>query len=46
MLANHKVAADGAPSEALAAGVIEAAYGVTFRHVTIEGVPQPVAWER
>jgi iron complex transport system ATP-binding protein len=46
VLANHKVAADGHPSTALAAGVIEAAYGVTFRHVTIDGIPQPVAWER
>lgn len=46
VLADHKVAADGPPSVALAAGVIEAAYGVTFRHVTIDGIPQPVAWER
>ena len=46
VLAGHKIAADGPPSTALAAGVIEAAYGVTFRHITIDGVPQPVAWER
>ena len=46
VLANHKVAADGPPAVALAAGVIEAAYGVTFRHVTIDGISQPVAWER
>lgn len=46
VLAARKVAADGPPSTALAAGVIEAAYGVTFRHITIDGVPQPVAWER
>ena len=46
VLANHKVAADGAPAVAFAAGVIEAAYGVTFRHVTIDGISQPVAWER
>ena len=46
VLAGHKIAADGPPPTALAAGVIEAAYGVTFRHITIDGVPQPVAWER
>jgi iron complex transport system ATP-binding protein len=46
VLANHKVSADGPPAVALAAGVIEAAYGVTFRHVTIDGISQPVAWER
>lgn len=46
VLANRKVAADGPPAVALAAGVIEAAYGVTFRHVTVDGVPQPVAWEK
>lgn len=46
VLANHKVAADGPPNVALAAGIIDAAYGVTFRHVMVDGVPQPVAWER
>ena len=46
VLADHKVAADGPPDIALAAGVIDTAYGVTFRHITIDGVPQPVAWER
>lgn len=46
VLADHKVAADGPPDMALAAGVIDAAYGVTFRHITVDGVPQPVAWER
>lgn len=46
VLANHKVAADGPPAIALAAGVIDTAYGVTFRHVTVDGVLQPVAWER
>ena len=46
VLANHKVAADGPPAVALAAGVIDAAYGVTFRHVIIDGISQPVAWER
>lgn len=46
VLANHAVAADGPPAVALAAGVIEAAYGVTFRHLIVDGIPQPVAWER
>ena len=46
VLADHKVAADGPPGVALAADVIDAAYGVKFRHVTVDGVPQPVAWER
>jgi iron complex transport system ATP-binding protein len=46
VLADHRVAADGPPSTALAGAVIEAAYGVTFRHVTIDGILQPVAWER
>jgi ABC-type hemin transport system ATPase subunit len=46
VLADHKVAADGPPGVALAAGVIDVAYGVRFRHLTLSGVPQPVAWER
>ena len=46
VLASNKVAADGPPSVALAASVIESAYGVTFRHLTVDGIPQPVAWER
>ena len=46
VLADHRVAADGPPSTALAGDVIETAYGVTFRHVVIDGILQPVAWER
>lgn len=46
VLANTKVAADGPPSTALAANVIDAAYGVGFRHILVDGVMQPVAWER
>ena len=46
VLANHKVEADGTADVALAASVIDAAYGVTFRHLTVDGIPQPVAWER
>lgn len=46
VLADAKVAADGPPEEALRADVVDAAYGVGFRHVTIDGVVQPVAWQR
>lgn len=46
VLANAGIAADGPPAEAMGAGVIDAAYGVGFRHVMIDGVVQPVAWER
>lgn len=46
VLASHKIAADGPPGVALAAGVIDVAYGVTFRHVAVDGIAQPVAWER
>jgi iron complex transport system ATP-binding protein len=46
VLADAKVAADGPPEAALRAEVIDAAYGVGFRHVTIDGVVQPVAWQR
>lgn len=46
VLAEARVAADGPPETALRAEVVDAAYGVGFRHVTIDGVLQPVAWER
>lgn len=46
VLANRVVAADGPPAAALVAHVIDAAYGVGFRHVQVDGVMQPVAWER
>jgi iron complex transport system ATP-binding protein len=46
VLANAGIAADGLPVEALGAGVIDAAYGIGFRHVEVDGVMQPVAWER
>jgi iron complex transport system ATP-binding protein len=46
VLANQKIAADGPPSLALAADVIDRAYRVGFRHVLVDGVMQPVAWER
>lgn len=46
VLARGTVAADGAPPAALRSEVIDAAYGVGFRNVMIDGVLQPVAWER
>ena len=46
VLANGRVAADGPPDEALQPAVIDAAYGVGFRTVSVEGVTQPVAWSR
>ena len=46
VLANGKVAADGPADVALRTDVIDAAYGVGFRTVQIDGVAQPVAWNR
>ena len=46
VLANAGIVADGPPGEALGSGVIDAAYGIGFRHVEVDGVMQPVAWER
>jgi len=46
VLAARGVAADGEPAQALRADVIDAAYGVGFRSVVIDGVTQPVAWDR
>lgn len=46
VLANGRVAADGPPDEALRPAVIDAAYGVGFRTVILDGVTQPVAWSR
>lgn len=46
VLANGRVAADGPPDEALRPAVIDAAYGVSFRTVILDGVTQPVAWSR
>jgi len=44
VLADGKSVADGPPAHALDPGVIDAAYGVDFRTVTIDGVVQPIAW--
>jgi iron complex transport system ATP-binding protein len=46
VLAGGKVAADGPVTVALQPAVIDAAYGVGFRTVVIDGVVQPVAWSR
>ena len=46
VLANGKIAADGSAEIALRPEVIDAAYGVGFRNVTIDGIVQPVAWSR
>jgi iron complex transport system ATP-binding protein len=44
VLAGGRVAADGPVTEALKPEVIDAAYGVGFRTITLDGVTQPVAW--
>lgn len=46
VLTAGKIAADGPAADALQPAVIDAAYGVGFRSVTIDGVIQPVAWSR
>jgi ABC-type hemin transport system ATPase subunit len=46
VLAGGRVAADGRPVEALRPEIIDAAYGVGFRTVILDGVDQPVAWTR
>ena len=46
LLADGCVAADGPVGEALRPAIIEAAYGVGFRLLTIDGVTVPVAWGR
>ena len=46
VLAGGRVAADGNATVALRHEVIDAAYGVGFRSVVVDGVVQPVAWSR
>jgi iron complex transport system ATP-binding protein len=46
VLAGGKVAADGPAVESLDPSVIDAAYGVGFRTLVLDGVVQPVAWSR
>jgi iron complex transport system ATP-binding protein len=44
LLADGRVRADGPPAVALDSSVIDKAYGVGFRTVTVDGVVQPIAW--
>jgi iron complex transport system ATP-binding protein len=46
VLAGGRIAADGPAADALRPEVIDAAYGVGFRTVSVEGVVQVVAWSR
>jgi len=46
VLASGRIVADGPVAMALLPEVIDAAYGVGFRMMTIDGVVQPVAWRR
>jgi iron complex transport system ATP-binding protein len=46
VLAAGKVAADGPVDAALRPEVIDAAYGVGFRNLAIDGIVQPIAWSR
>jgi len=46
VLASGRVAADGPAASALSVEVIDAAYGVGFRNLLIDGIIQPVAWSR
>jgi iron complex transport system ATP-binding protein len=46
VLAGGRVTADGPAGDALRPRIIDAAYGVAFRTVTVDGVDQPVAWTR
>lgn len=46
VLAGGRVVADGTTSEALRPEVVDAAYGVGFRSVEIDGVAQVIAWNR
>ena len=44
LLASGRLRASGPPATVLQPGVIDLAYGVGFRNVTIDGIVQPVAW--
>lgn len=46
VLVGGKVAADGPPDVALRIDVIDVAYGVGFRTITLDGVVHPVPWRR
>ena len=46
VLADGRVLADGPAAAALQPAIIEAAYGVGFRTISVDGQPVPVAWSR
>lgn len=46
VLAGGRVAADGPAGDALRPPIIDEAYGVAFRTVSVDGIDQPVAWTR
>ncbi|MFZ5783622.1 MAG: ABC transporter ATP-binding protein [Pseudomonadota bacterium] len=46
VLNGGRVVADGAAAEALRPEIIDAAYGVGFRSVSVDGIIQPIAWSR
>jgi len=44
LLAAGRMQASGSPAMVLQPGVIDLAYGVGFRTVTVDGIAQPIAW--
>jgi iron complex transport system ATP-binding protein len=44
LLKSGRMQASGPPAVVLQPGVIDLAYGVGFRTVTVDGIPQPIAW--
>jgi iron complex transport system ATP-binding protein len=44
LLASGQVKASGSPAMVLQPGVIDLAYGVGFRTITVDGIVQPIAW--
>jgi len=44
LLVGSRLQASGSPAAVLQPGVIDAAYGVGFRTVDIDGIAQPIAW--
>lgn len=44
VLVAGRIVAEGPPREALRPEVIDAAYGVSFRSVIVDGIVQPIAW--
>jgi iron complex transport system ATP-binding protein len=46
VLSNRRLLADNTPEIALAADVVDAAYGVGFQHIRVDGIALPVAWRQ